>query len=98
MVVVEGTVPENVLRISAGAYAAPVSDPMPGLVGAYEIRLLLGVGRQRAFMITCRDGFPKPVAELASGRVWRRDDVVAWIGLHRPEDYARITRREAEGL
>ncbi|KHD77189.1 hypothetical protein MB27_12090 [Actinoplanes utahensis] len=75
-----------------------MSDPMPDLVGTYEIRHLLGVSRQRAFMVSCRDGFPKPVAELASGRIWRRDDVVAWVRLHRPEAYARITQGEAEGL
>lgn len=93
----EDNVPETALRISAGAHPAPVSDPMPELVGTYEIRHLLGVSRQRAFMVSCRDGFPKPVAELASGRIWRRDDVVAWVQLHRPEAYARITGRETEG-
>lgn len=94
----EGSVPATVLRIPAGAHATPVSDPMPDLVGTYEIRHLLGVSRQRAFMVSCRDGFPKPVAELASGRIWRRGDVVAWVRLHHPEAYARIMWREAEGL
>jgi hypothetical protein len=28
--------------------------------------------------ITRSEGFPQPVAELASGRIWNREAVIAW--------------------
>lgn len=56
--------------------AAPV-------VGLAEIAELLGVSRQRAVQIV-RDhaDFPEPVADLASGRVWHRPSVDAWMAAH----------------
>jgi prophage regulatory protein len=54
------------------------------LVGAHEIRIRLGgVSRQRAYQITSREDFPKPLADLAQGKVWARDDVEAWMKVHR---------------
>jgi len=35
--------------------------------------------RQRVYQITSRLNFPKPVANLAQGKVWLLDDVEAWI-------------------
>ena len=50
----------------------------------HEVRALLGeISRQRAYQVTSRDDFPKPVAELAAGKVWLRDDVNEWIRLNR---------------
>ena len=54
------------------------------LIGAHEIRDLLGVTRQRVYQLTGRSDFPKPVATLAQGKIWAVDDVEAWIGVHRP--------------
>jgi predicted DNA-binding transcriptional regulator AlpA len=55
------------------------------VVGAHEIRVRLGgVSRQRVYQITSRSDFPKPVADLAQGKVWLADDVQAWIESHRP--------------
>jgi prophage regulatory protein len=55
------------------------------VVGAHEIRVRLrGVSRQRVYQITSRADFPKPVADLAQGKVWLADDVEAWIESHRP--------------
>lgn len=49
------------------------------LVGAQEIAVLLGVSRQRVHaLVTSQTGFPEPVAQLASGRVWRRHDIFTW--------------------
>jgi prophage regulatory protein len=49
------------------------------LLGATEIGVLLGVSRQRVDQLTREDEtFPKPVAELAAGRVWDREDVEKW--------------------
>ena len=55
------------------------------LVGAAEIRVMLGgVSKQRAYQITTRKGFPDPIAHLAQGKVWRADEVEAWIAANRP--------------
>lgn len=60
------------------------------LVGAHEIRLLLGgVSRQRVYQITQSNRhFPQPIAALESGKVWLRDDVEDWIAEHRPHQTA----------
>lgn len=54
------------------------------LLGTHEIRVLLGVSRQRAHQITTAPSFPKPVANLTRGKIWRADEVDAWIRQHRP--------------
>jgi len=54
------------------------------LMGAHEINVRLGpVTRQRTYQITSRADFPKPVAKLAQGKVWDRDEVEAWMKIHR---------------
>jgi prophage regulatory protein len=53
------------------------------LVGVKEIAQMLGVSRQRAGQITeSYPDFPKPLATLASGRVWSRPELEEWIGRH----------------
>ena len=53
------------------------------LVGTAEIAEMLGVTRQRVGQIAATDpDFPDPEVVLASGRVWRRDEVEAWIEHH----------------
>lgn len=51
---------------------------MAELVGAAEIQLLLGVGRQRAYQLAQYPDFPEPVARLKAGAIWRREDVIEW--------------------
>jgi prophage regulatory protein len=53
------------------------------IVGAYEIRILLGVSRQRAYQLAERPDFPKPIATLAQGKIWALDDIEAWIAANR---------------
>ncbi|MEV4642916.1 DNA-binding protein [Actinoplanes sp. NPDC049548] len=53
------------------------------LMGAHEIRIRLGVTRQRTYQITSQLDFPRPVADLAQGKVWLAEDVEAWIAAHR---------------
>ena len=53
------------------------------LVGAHEIRDLLGVSRQRVYQLAGRPDFPKPVAKLAQGKIWALGDIEAWIAAHR---------------
>jgi predicted DNA-binding transcriptional regulator AlpA len=48
------------------------------LVGAAEVAEILGVSRQRVTQLTARPDFPAPVAVLAMGKVWARDDVERW--------------------
>jgi hypothetical protein len=50
----------------------------PRFVGVREIAKLLSVTRQRADQLTRTKGFPEPVADLASGRIWYRGAVVRW--------------------
>ncbi len=47
-------------------------------------QLLGGVSRQRASAIVIRPGFPAPLDTLATGRIWDRAAVEAWIREHRP--------------
>jgi prophage regulatory protein len=66
------------------------------LVGAHEIRLLLGgISRQRVYQLTRRSDFPGPAADLGQGKVWFTDDVEEWIksrrrprGMTSPAGYA----------
>ncbi|GGM41674.1 hypothetical protein GCM10011608_27970 [Micromonospora sonchi] len=59
------------------------------LAGLAEIAELLGgVSRQRASEIIRRPTFPEPIDILATGRIWDRADVIAWIREHRPHQQA----------
>ncbi|GGK95770.1 helix-turn-helix transcriptional regulator [Mangrovihabitans endophyticus] len=50
------------------------------LVGAHEIRLILGdISRQRVYQLTKRTDFPTPAAALKQGKVWLTDEVEEWI-------------------
>lgn len=48
------------------------------LAGMEEIAELLGVAKVTAKRYGARDDFPQPVAVLAGGRVWLREDVLEW--------------------
>ncbi len=51
----------------------------PELVGTQEVAEMLGVSRQRVNRIQAtHDDFPKPVADLRAGRIWKRSEVEAW--------------------
>jgi predicted DNA-binding transcriptional regulator AlpA len=50
------------------------------LMGPGEIRDRLGrLSRQRVYQITSSPTFPKPYDQLQMGKVWRIEDVEAWI-------------------
>ena len=71
--------------------------PLP-LVGPHEIRAMLGVSRQRVYQLATRSDFPKPVAELAQGKVWMLADIAAWISVHRAgQERGRADRRDGPG-
>jgi prophage regulatory protein len=49
------------------------------LVGVAEIARMLGVSRQRVDFLARTDvDFPRPIAELTAGRIWRLTDVERW--------------------
>ncbi len=54
------------------------------LVGAQEIAELLKVTRQRVHQLSRDNQFPRPVAELAAGQIWRREDIEQWRDKIRP--------------
>jgi prophage regulatory protein len=74
-----------------------MDDEPPRLVGAHEIRDLLGVSRQRVYQMAGRSDFPRPVATLAQGKVWSADDVEQWIGTHRRRPDHRPAGRTGAG-
>jgi predicted DNA-binding transcriptional regulator AlpA len=53
--------------------------PKFDLVGLHEMAEMLAVSRQRADQLARQAGFPKPVADLKAGRIWRRADVRRWM-------------------
>ncbi len=76
------------LRRLAGEQALLVVEVTPDLLGVSEAASLLGWDRRRVATYVERGAFPEPVASLASGRVWRREDVEAF-----GRDRARRPRR-----
>lgn len=55
------------------------------LMGAREIEERLGVSRQRVQQLTARADWPAFYDELAMGKVWRKQDIEAWILIYRPD-------------
>lgn len=75
------------LRRLAGEDVVLTVEMTPAIVGVSEAAAILGWDRRRVITYVDRGSFPPPIARLASGRVWRRDDV---------EVFARaIARRRA---
>jgi hypothetical protein len=62
------------LRRAAGDSPLAV-EVVPALVGVAEAAAILGWDKRRVSTYVRRGSFPEPVASLASGRVWRREDV-----------------------
>jgi predicted DNA-binding transcriptional regulator AlpA len=48
------------------------------LAGTAEVAEMFGVSKQTAVKYGQRADFPEPLDRLASGPVWRRDEVEAW--------------------
>ena len=53
-------------------------EVIPEVVGVSEAASLLGWDRRRVATYVSRGAFPEPIAVLASGRIWRREDVEAF--------------------
>jgi predicted DNA-binding transcriptional regulator AlpA len=54
------------------------------LMGTAELAKALGVGRQRAYVLSRQKGFPDPLDTLEMGAVWDAEVVEAWIKANRP--------------
>jgi predicted DNA-binding transcriptional regulator AlpA len=79
------------LRRLAGDVPLTV-EVTPELVGVSEAARILGWDRRRVATYVSRGAFPEPVAVLASGRVWRREDIEAF-GADRARRRGRRIRR-----
>lgn len=55
-----------------------VGSTLVELVSRSEIAELLGVTTRTVQRYTERSDFPKPLGQLATGRVWRRKDIEVW--------------------
>jgi hypothetical protein len=64
----------SALRRLAGDLVLTVEE-RPEVVGVSEAAAILGWDRRRVITYLDRGAFPAPLASLASGRIWRRDDV-----------------------
>lgn len=64
-------------------FTATTASKSLDLVGPFEIKTMLGVGRQRTYQLTCTDTFPAPVADLSAGKFWLAYEVREWIRLYR---------------
>lgn len=82
----------SALRRLAGDGATLLVQETPDLVGVSEAAGLLGWDRRRVATYASRGAFPAPIASLASGRVWRRDDVEAFARDRRRRRGRRIAR------
>jgi len=66
------------IRRAAGDASLLWVEVIPDLVGVAEASEILGWDPRRVSTYVRRGAFPEPVASLASGRVWRREDVEAF--------------------
>ena len=61
-------------------------EVIPSLAGVAECAEIMGWDKRRVITYLNRGSFPEPMTALASGRIWRREDV---------EEFARRGRRAA---
>ncbi len=66
------------LRRAAGDGVTLTVEVVPGLAGVAEAAQIMGWDKRRVITYLDRGSFPEPLASLASGRVWKRDDVEAF--------------------
>ena len=69
----------SVETMSAGTLPGPLLSRHVALVSRVEITAMLGVSKQRTYALISRPDFPEPVADLGIGKVWDRDQVLAWM-------------------
>jgi hypothetical protein len=80
------------LRRAAGDGVPVIVEVTPELAGVAEAAAILGWDRRRVITYVDRGSFPEPVTRLASGRVWRREDVEAFARARNPKRGERRVR------
>jgi predicted DNA-binding transcriptional regulator AlpA len=66
------------LRKVVGEEPPLTIDVIPDLVGVAEAAEILGWDKRRVITYIDRGHFPEPIAALAGGRIWLREDVDAY--------------------
>jgi hypothetical protein len=66
------------LREAVGEDAALTIEVVPDLVGVAEAAEIMGWDKRRVITYIDRGHFPEPIASLAGGRIWLREDVEAY--------------------
>ena len=79
------------LRNACGEDADLTVEVIPVLAGVAEAAEIMGWDKRRVVTYIDRGHFPEPIAALAGGRVWLREDVEAYADAWR----ARRTARSA---
>jgi hypothetical protein len=64
-------------------------EVIPRLVGVAEAAAALGWDKRRVSTYVKRGSFPDPVEELAGGRIWALDDVIAFADAFRARQHRR---------
>jgi predicted DNA-binding transcriptional regulator AlpA len=67
--------------VTRGMFGAKLPS-VSALMGSAEIAALLDVSRQRVQQLINQPDFPSPIAQLAMGKVWCKDDVISWAQKH----------------
>lgn len=66
------------LRASAGPDVELTVEVIPPIAGVAECAEITGWDKRRVVTYIDRGSFPEPIATLASGRIWLREDVEAF--------------------
>ncbi|MGZ8567214.1 MAG: hypothetical protein ACXWXS_09200 [Actinomycetota bacterium] len=66
------------LRDVVGDDVVLTVEVIPSVVGVAEAAEIMGWDKRRVITYIDRGHFPEPIVALASGRIWLREDVVAY--------------------
>jgi hypothetical protein len=66
------------LRTAVGDDVALTVEVIPAVAGVAEAAEIMGWDKRRVVTYIDRGHFPEPIAWLASGRIWLREDVEAY--------------------
>jgi hypothetical protein len=72
----------SALRDHAEGAVLPI-EVLPRVAGVSEAAAILGWDKRRVMTYVRRGSFPEPFAHLASGRIWRSEDVEAFAASKR---------------
>jgi hypothetical protein len=73
----------SALRAHASGKEPLAIEVLPRIAGVSEAAAILGWDKRRVMTYVRRGSFPEPFAHLASGRIWRREDVEAFAASKR---------------